>query len=271
MPATGFDLPDTSVTKARWNEVIRQLPRMWREPEYSYEGEFFRTPPRRILPKPYLNSHPPLWVAAGNPQTYETAAQMGLGVIGFSIGSIDSIGPKVEIYKKAIENADPIGEYVHDNTMTTNVAICLEDGDKARQVATDAGTVNLHAGVYRYHTTMPRPDYIPEWPETLPEPDLEMIDGGIAGGYLVCGDPDEVIEQLKRYEATGVDQLVFSLPIDIPQDVCLETIRLLGEHVIPKFDTDPEFRSTKQRMAADVPSWESQVVPRTLGPDQPRG
>jgi alkanesulfonate monooxygenase SsuD/methylene tetrahydromethanopterin reductase-like flavin-dependent oxidoreductase (luciferase family) len=37
---------------------------------------------------------------------------------------------------------------------------------------------------------------------------------------MVCGDPDEVIEQLKRYEATGIDQISFSLPIDIPQEVC---------------------------------------------------
>ena len=162
------------------------------------------------------------------------------------------MGPKAESYKKAIANADPVGEYVNDNVMTTNVAIVLEDGDKAREVATDAGTVNLHAGVHRYHSTMPRKDGIPSWPEVLPDPNREMIEAGIQGGFLVCGDPDEAIEQLKRYEATGVDQVAFSVPIDIPQDVCLETIRLLGEHVIPKFD-EPEFRTDRFRASADVP------------------
>jgi len=263
----GFDIPDTKVTKDWWHEVIRQLPKMWRENEYEYlEGEHFKVPgPRMILPKPYKHSHPPLWVAAGNPQTWEQAGQLGLGAIGFSIGSIDSMGPKVESYKKAVANADPIGEWVNDNVMTTNIAIVLEDGQKAREAAATAGTVALHAGVHRYHSTMPKADGIPPWPEMFPEPTVEAIDLGIQHGYMACGDPDEVVEQLKRYEATGVDQVVFSLPVDIPQDVCLETLRLLGEHVIPKFD-EPEFRTDRMRADANVPSWESQVVPRTIGP-----
>lgn len=262
----GFDVPDTKVTKGWWHEVIRELPRMWREYEYEFEGEHFRVPGKRaILPKPHLHSHPPMWVAAGNPQTWEDAGRMGLGAIGFSIGSIDSMGPKVEAYKKAIEHPDPVGEWVNDNVMSTNVAIVLEDGDEARAHATTAGTMRLHAGVHRYHSTMPPVDGIPTWPEVLPEPNREMIDAGIAGGYMVCGTPDEAIEQLKRYEATGIDQICFSVPIDIPQDVCLETIRLLGEHVIPAFD-EPEFRTDRFRAAADVPTWADTMQARSVGP-----
>src|SRR5919199_938162 len=35
---TGFDIPSTDVTKVVWDEVIRELPRMWREIGYSHEG-----------------------------------------------------------------------------------------------------------------------------------------------------------------------------------------------------------------------------------------
>lgn len=267
----GFDVPDTKVTKQWWHEVIRELPRMWRSNAYSFEGEHFRVPGERmILPKPYGHSHPPMWCAAGNPQTWQDAGHLGLGAIGFSIGSIDSMAPRVEAYKKAVASAEPIGEWVNDNVMATNVAIVMEDGELARKVATDAGTMRLHAGVHRYHSTMPKVEGIPTWPEVLPEPNLDMVEAGIAGGFMACGDPDEVVEQLKRYEATGIDQISFSIPIDIPQDVCLETIRLLGEHVIPKFDT-PGFRTDAMRAAADVPTWESQVVAVTTGPDPEPG
>ena len=262
----GFDIPNTSVTKAWWNEVIRQLPRMWRSDEYEFEGEHFRVPGKRqILPKPYKHSHPPLWVSAGNPQTWQDAGHLGLGCIGFSIGSIDSMAPKAEAYKKALASADPIGEWVNDNVMATNVAIVMEDGDLARKMGAQSGSMGLQAGVHRYHSTMPKVDGIPTWPEVLPEPSVEMIEAGVKHGFLVCGNPDEAIEQIKRYEATGIDQLVFSLPIDIPQEACLETIRLIGEHVIPKFDT-PEFRTDRMRAAADVPTWASHVMPRTIGP-----
>ena len=235
------------MTKAWWDEVVRELPKMWTQTSYAHDGEAFSMPERNVLPKPYRRSHPPLWVSAGNPQTWAKAGSLGLGVIGFSIGSIDSMGPKIASYKEAIATADPVGEYVNDNAMVTNVMVCLEDGDKARQVATDMGTTRLHAGVYRYHTTFPKPDHIPDWPEVLPDPTREEIELGIDGGYLLCGDPDEVAEQMKRYEACGADQLVFSTPIDMPQEVALESIRLFGEHVLPKFDTDATFRTDRFR------------------------
>ena len=67
---------------------------------------------------------------------------------------------------------------------------------------------------------------------------------------MLCGDPDEVLEQVKRYESVGCDQLVFGLPLNMPWDAAVETIRLFGEHIIPKLDTDPEFRSNRFRQAA---------------------
>ena len=49
-----FNILDKNSTKAEWNEVIRQIPRMWEEQDYMYEGEHFTVPyPHNILPKPY--------------------------------------------------------------------------------------------------------------------------------------------------------------------------------------------------------------------------
>ncbi len=245
----GFDIDSADETEPMWREAITELPKMWRETEYSHEdGVHFRVPGKRnVLPKPLGPSHPPLWVAAGSPDTFVKAGEMGLGVIGFSIGSIDSIAKKVAAYKDGISRAEPVGDWINDNIMTTTTAIVMEDGQKAREAATKAGLSLLHAGVYRYHSTMPRPDYVPTWPERLPEPDLDTIEFMIEGGFMFCGDPDEVTQQMKRAEATGVDQVSISLAIDMPQEVALETVRLMGEHVIPVFDTDPEHRTTKQR------------------------
>ena len=61
--------------------------KMWSQDSYSFDGRFFSMPERNVLPKPYVKPHPPMWVAAGNPDTFEKAAQMGLGVICFTGGS----------------------------------------------------------------------------------------------------------------------------------------------------------------------------------------
>ena len=52
----------------------------------------------------------------------------------------------------------------------------------------------------------------------------------------VCGDPDRAIEMFRAYEATGCD-MVFCLfnPYKVPHDKVMQTIELIGAHVIPEF------------------------------------
>lgn len=56
--------------------------------------------------------------------------------------------------------------------------------------------------------------------------------------------------QCKRWEQAGADQLSFGLPVGVPKEETLQTIRLIGEHVIPKIDTDPVHRTTRFRQGA---------------------
>ena len=61
---------------------------------------------------------------------------MGLGVLCFTTGSARDAGAADrEVYKKEIENAEPVGEYVNNNIMVTSQMLCLEDGQKARDIA----------------------------------------------------------------------------------------------------------------------------------------
>jgi alkanesulfonate monooxygenase SsuD/methylene tetrahydromethanopterin reductase-like flavin-dependent oxidoreductase (luciferase family) len=223
---------------------------MWRETDYSHDGQYFTVPPRNVLPKPYKKPHPPMWQAAGNPPTYEKAARSGFGVIGFNFSSAPAMAPLVEAYKKAIGEAEPLGDYINDNVMITNSVICLADGKRARDVAVNMGSARLQSLVFRYHDTFPKPDGVPPWPQVLPDPTPEQVEWRIKEGYLLCGDPDEVLEQVKKYESVGADQIVFGMPIDMPIDAALESIRLFGEHVLPKLDPDPVHRTTRFRDAA---------------------
>ena len=62
-------------------------------------------------------------------------------------------------------------------------------------------------------------------------------------------NPDNVLETCRQWESAGVDQLVFS-PNMLTREEALESIRLLGEHVIPKLDTDPVHRTDRFRQNA---------------------
>ena len=243
-------ITDTTVTKEIWDDVIAELPKMWLQDEYEgYDGKYWSLPPRRILPKPYKKPHPPMWYAAGNPPSYAMAARKGLGVLGFSVGSVDEMAPVLDAYKREIPNAEPIGAYVNDNVMVTSGAYVAEDAESARRSILSARPNYLQSNLFRYHDTFPRPAWVPAWPELIPDIDEETLAVAKAIGAMVVGDPDDALAGCRRWADAGADQLVFGLGIT-SQDESLETIRLIGEHVIPKLDTDPVHRTTRFRDAA---------------------
>jgi alkanesulfonate monooxygenase SsuD/methylene tetrahydromethanopterin reductase-like flavin-dependent oxidoreductase (luciferase family) len=242
-------ITDTSATKGMWEETIGEFAKMWLQEEYEgFEGKWWSLPPRKVLPKPWKKPHPALWYAAGNTTSYAMAARKGLGVLGFSVGAIDELGPVLEAYKKEIPNAEPVGAYVNDNVMVTTGAYVAEDRETAYQWATAPHNTYLGTNVYRYHDTFPHPPEVPHWPDLLPDYTREAIPGLLTAGAIL-GNPDDALEQCRAWEAAGADQLVFGCGT-AEQDWMLETIRLFGEHIIPKLDTDPVHRTTRLRDAA---------------------
>ena len=223
---------------------------MWMQDEYhGYEGRYWSLPPRKVLPKPYGKAHPAMWYAAGNPSSYAMAARKGLGVLGFSVGTIDELAPVLGAYKKEIVNAEPIGAFVNDNIMVTTGAFVAEDREAAVRSMTASSMTYLQSNVYRYHDTFPRPDWVPAWPQLIPEPTEDMVRSTIGTPGAVMGTPTTPSGDASDWEAAGADQLVFGLGTATKEET-LETIRLLGEHVIPQVDTDPVHRTTRMRAAA---------------------
>jgi len=241
---------ETSATKDIWLDVIGEFAKMFTQEVYEgYRGANWSLPPRQILPKPYGGSHPPMWYAAGNTSSYEMAARKGLGVLGFSVSSIAELDPVLAAYKKAIGDAEPVGAFVNDTVMVTIPIYVAEDAAEARRKVVRGGMGYMQSQVFRYHDTFPRPAGIPEWPAVLAEPDLDAVDALIESGTIICGDPDEALGQIARWEAAGADQLCLAGTCSDFKDL-LETVELVGAHVIPTIDTRAEHRTTAFRRSA---------------------
>jgi alkanesulfonate monooxygenase SsuD/methylene tetrahydromethanopterin reductase-like flavin-dependent oxidoreductase (luciferase family) len=244
-------MKDLSHTREIWEDVIGEFPKMWLQDEYEgYQGKYWSLPPRKVLPKPWGAGHPAMWYAAGNTSSYEMAARKGLGVLGFSVGSVPELEPVLANYKKAIVDAEPIGAFVNDNVMVTTKAFIHEDSAQAFVGAAAAKMNEVQSQSFRYHDTFPHPEGIPTWPALLADFTPEVMQSMASVGSVICGDPDEALSQVRMWESAGADQLVFAMHPGAPDDTIFETIRLLGEHVIPKVDTDPVHRTTRFREKA---------------------
>jgi alkanesulfonate monooxygenase SsuD/methylene tetrahydromethanopterin reductase-like flavin-dependent oxidoreductase (luciferase family) len=182
-----FNILDKDSTKPEWEEVVHEIPRMWEQVDYSFQGDHFTVPtPHNILPKPYGKGHPPIWVACGNPPTFARAGELGIGAIAFNFEPIYNLRGRIESYKEAIaECREPLGQYMNDNVMMTNAVICLEDRDRARKLALERVSGYLVTMVNLYHDTMPKsPDAI-----VWPNPPIRLLD-------LAAGDPEALLDEM---------------------------------------------------------------------------
>jgi alkanesulfonate monooxygenase SsuD/methylene tetrahydromethanopterin reductase-like flavin-dependent oxidoreductase (luciferase family) len=186
-------------------------------------------------------------VACGNPPTFTRAGELGIGAIAFNFEPIYALRGRIEAYKEGVSRCtEPLGQFKNDNVMITNSVLCFEDRARAREAALRKGRGYLVSMVNLYHDTMPKSQDAITWPDPpisirdIAGDDPEaMLDGLIEGGYMLCGTPDEVAEQITKWGDVGMDQLVFGLPIEgLHHDEVLEVLELFGDKVIPEFDSD---------------------------------
>ena len=254
-----FNITDTSSTKVEWDEVIREIPRMWAQHDYEHHGETFTVPtPHNVLPKPHGSSHPPIWVACGNPATFGKAGALGIGAIAFTFEPVPSLAPHIAAYKEAAAACtEPLGEYQNNNVMMTAGMVCLSDRRRAREIALEAGRGYQPSMVALYHDTLPDRPNRARWPQApFQIPDEATLDVLLENGYFLCGDPDDICEQVSRFAHIDIDQLVFGMPAEgLQPDEQLEMIEVFGKQVIPEFDTDPVHSTTRFRAMAQ-PKWQ---------------
>ncbi len=235
-------------TRANWDRTAPELRKMWENTEYTHEE--FVPLPHNILPKPLGggHTHPPIWLACGNTSSYEKAASLGVGAIGFNFSSSAEMAPFVEAYKAGIADAEPIGQYVNDNVMlTADPMVCLPDARDAREWGAKSGLSKFMSWIGYYHDSFKWREDAVVWPDVAPEPTVDDIERMIEGELAVIGDPAECVEHLRRYERIGVDQVVFAMGFGFPHEVLLEIIKTFGREVIPHYDTDPIHRTSRMR------------------------
>ncbi len=249
----GFSIPSAAETKPMWLESLEQIPRMWRDEPYEFEGKYFRMPKREVLPKPYSKPHPPIWVACSSPPTFIQAGELGLGALCFTTGTIDEIKQNVKNYKDAVRRCkNPIGEYVVDHIMVTGSMFCLDDGDQARSIYCNSRPEHYIELLLSWLDSIPRAPYLPQaGPVKLAPYTPQALKERMKVGGQMIGAPEEISEAIKLYEGIGADSLVFApLVTTMDHKYVLKSIETFGKKVLPKFDKDPVHSTTRQREAA---------------------
>ena len=212
-------------------ELLPVIKALWRG-DTEHDGEFWQFPTSTSVPKPLQKPHPPIWVAARAPVSFDYAVEHGCNVMSWPLTRPMS---EVEAYRQRLDEAlkkhpapAPIFAMMRHTAVYENPAD-WEAPVKAAQ-RQFAQFENLFKNLGDVKNGFPKPiDFA-----TLTN--REEYDPKMLKKNLLFGTPDQVITKLQHYDALGVDEFVYYASLGLAQHEQKRSLELFCKEVMPAFD-----------------------------------
>jgi alkanesulfonate monooxygenase SsuD/methylene tetrahydromethanopterin reductase-like flavin-dependent oxidoreductase (luciferase family) len=209
--------------------------------------------------------HPPLWVAASRRETIMLAAENGLGALTFAFIDPEEAVDWIKAHERRLSKCQPVGELV--NTDIACVSPMMVHGDEREAIRRGLEGGNFFGYSLAFYAAFG--DQVPGvtnlWedfqtkradkgydPEAAIDTQQQELGAKISAGESsalrgAVGTPEQLRSYLRRFEAAGVDQLIFVMQAgkNKHEDI-MESLELFATEVQPEFkDRDETQRAEK--------------------------
>jgi len=227
-------------SRERAEEALAVIRQSFSGQPVNFSGRHFKIDNAEVLPKVVQRPHPPQWMAAVSPESFELAARLGVGVLVGPFKPWFMVKADIEQYRAAWKKYQGNGDMKPRVGMTIGL-LCLEDGARAREIAkthllwfyvallkqTAPVLERLHAG-YEYYRRVGALKFLAQ--NVLSLTALETA------GMVVIGDPEHCRRKLETYRDAGVDRLLLAVSAGgTSSEIVRECLRLVGEKIILHF------------------------------------
>ena len=263
---------DPRNTRALWEESISMIPQIWQSDEFSWEGENWNVPTRRVLPKPLQKPHPRMYLACTQTESFRLAAEKGIGVLSSASYATAVLQEHVRTYREAVKNANPVGAEVN-NFWGNNVhAFCGDDDQAAKELAAESMKTffgpdkpYIAGRIGAYEELLEAWGGIPEhlqadfgrWLRQSDEAHQQQaaeagisLDAGPGAAraaiaqldantladraVIIAGNPESCARAIDMYDDIGVDQVMMIMQTEtIPHEKVMGSIEKFGKEVFP--------------------------------------
>jgi alkanesulfonate monooxygenase SsuD/methylene tetrahydromethanopterin reductase-like flavin-dependent oxidoreductase (luciferase family) len=217
-----------------WRYMQEMLPvvkALWAG-DTAHDGEFWSFPTATSVPKPLQQPHPPIWVAARAPITFDYAVKHGCNIMSWPLTRPMS---EAELYKGRLDEAmaaNP-GSKRPIFAMMRHTALYDTKADWEVPVRTAQRQLGQFENLFKNLG-----DVANGFPK---EVDLASIanraeyDPKMLSENLMFGTPDEAISKLKLYQDLGVDAFIYYASLGLGQQEQKRSMELFVNEVIPAF------------------------------------
>ncbi|MDG2427488.1 MAG: LLM class flavin-dependent oxidoreductase [Acidimicrobiales bacterium] len=213
-------------------EMLPILKELW-SGDYAHNGEMWSFPTSTSVPKPLQQPHPPIWVAARSPITFDYAVKNGCNVMSWPIARPFA---EAELYRSQLDKS--IAD--HPGCPTPTWALMrhtvVYDSVEEWMVPVEAAQRQLSQFENLFKNLG---DVHDGFPGTIP---MDQVSN--AADYepktlsenLLFGTPAEVIAKLRRYETLGVDEFIYYASLGLGLEEQKRSMQLFCDEVMPAFD-----------------------------------
>jgi len=276
MGAFGIDPADT---RPMMNEAMQIIPQLMTTDRFpGYQGKYFTVGPNRnIIPKPIQKPHPPMWMACSSPDSFNIAANNGLGVLCFNIVRADTLEERVHNYRETIKAPkNQVTAQTNNQIAAFLMTLCGEKNEETINMAGEGmqwymsllkgqapywqhlheqNRSEIFAQIESYQYAAQRaPEAFffgrKQADERKAKDQLtprSLVDSGL----LCAGNPDSCIKVLERFANLGIDLILCFMEMGrVPHAKTMESIKLFGKYVIPYFKGRSDWQYEQKPRAA---------------------
>jgi alkanesulfonate monooxygenase SsuD/methylene tetrahydromethanopterin reductase-like flavin-dependent oxidoreductase (luciferase family) len=230
---------------AYMKEIVPAVKALWAG-DYAHDGEHWKFPTATSVPKPLQKPHPPIWIAARDPGTFDWAIKNGADIMTTPLSRPNSeIQVLSEKFCQALSDNPDIPR---PRLLMLRQSFVYEDPADWRRPVEASMVHGRHfenlfqtSGVVRNGFTEPV--------DLSTVANHENYDPARLRDSLVVGTPDEVVNKLRLYESAGVDLFCYGVNVGLPWSDLVRSLELFIERVMPAF-AQTELTGKRQRAAS---------------------
>jgi alkanesulfonate monooxygenase SsuD/methylene tetrahydromethanopterin reductase-like flavin-dependent oxidoreductase (luciferase family) len=227
-----FRIPPAE-SRERFAEALDILIGGWTHEPFSYHGRYFQVSDLAVVPKPIQQPHPPLFVAAGSPETYAATGQRGLGIlVPGHVQPMEALRENLTHYREAGRMSG------HAERLQVTFLIPIYVAAHQRQAEAEPEPhVMYYYGVLGGLLAGEFPESYQRYGESRRRLGTLTYDA-IRRERAVFGEPSYCLERLHQIrEALGVQQIMAWMNIGgLPHDKVTQSMRLFAERVLPALE-----------------------------------
>lgn len=212
-------------------EMLPVLKALWAG-DTAHEGEFWSFPTATSVPKPLQQPHPPIWVAARAPVTYDYAVKNGCNIMSWPLTRPMA---EVELYKSRLDEAMAANPDSNRPVFAMMRHTALYDRKEDWEVPVRAAQRQLGQFENLFKNLGDVTNGFPKELDLASIANRAEYDPRMLHENLMFGTPDEVIAKLKPYEELGVDAFIYYASLGLGQKEQKRSLELFVNEVIPAF------------------------------------